>query len=101
MRRLSSPTGWRWPWGDEVQTLAVALIVALSFVYAAWTLMPRRWRQALAQRLLRWPGLGRLAAVQRAARAPAGGCGSCDSCDSGPTTPRDGSQVIRIVHPPR
>ena len=49
------------------QQLIVALIVAGAFGYAAWTLMPARWRQALLRR-----------AGRRA--EPPSACGGCGGC---------------------
>lgn len=76
-----------------MQGLVVALVVAASFGYAAWTLMPARWRQALAQRLLRWPALGRWGVLRQAAAA-GGGCG-CSGCDA--AAPAPGPKTIQVV----
>jgi len=78
-----------------LQTLIVALIVVLSFAYAAWSLMPVAWRRPLAARALRWPALKGNATLQRAAR-DANACG-CDGCDGPPATPAGQAQAIKIV----
>ena len=51
-----------------VQSVVVALIVALAFAYSAWALMPAAWQRALRGRL------------GRAAPVDAGGCGRCGGC---------------------
>ena len=51
-----------------VQSVVVALIVALAFAYSAWALMPAAWRRALRNRL------GRTAPVDT------GGCSGCGGC---------------------
>lgn len=67
-----------------LQTVIVALLVAGSFAYAAWTLLPQVMRRALASGLLRLPLPGRWRArLQTVARATAGGCG-CSGCDALP-----------------
>jgi hypothetical protein len=66
-----------------LQTLVVALVVAGSFVYAAWSLMPQALRRRLAARLLRLSVPARwLAPLQRVAQAT-GGC-DCSGCDRAP-----------------
>lgn len=91
--------------GVTMQAVLVGLLVAVSAVYAAWTLMPARARRALARRLLAaWPVLGRVSglggALQRANRG-GGACG-CDDCPSG-AAPTPGATVapIRLHRPPR
>lgn len=74
-----------------IQPLVVAAVVAVSAVYAAWTLMPAALRRRLAQRLLRIPALARQPVLLRAAR-PASGCG-CDGCDAG-SAPRAGPPAL-------
>ena len=66
-----------------LQSLLVLVLVAGSFVYATWALLPQAARRGVAQGLLRWP-LPRIVAghLQRAARAQAG-C-SCSGCDRAP-----------------
>lgn len=66
------------------QSVIVALLVAGSFAYAAWTLLPQVVRRALASGLLRLPLPGRWRThLQTVARAAAGGCG-CSGCDALP-----------------
>lgn len=78
-----------------LQTLAVALVVAGSFVYVAWSLMPQALRRRLAIRLLRLPVPARwLAPLQRTAQAT-GGC-DCSGCDR---TPGQGGRVPSPTRP--
>jgi hypothetical protein len=65
----------------SVQQWIVAVIVVVSALYAAWSLMPRAWRNAL---------------LKLAGRAPASsaGCGGCDNC--GPPAPA--SPKVITVH---
>lgn len=68
-----------------LQSFLVALLVAGSFVYAAWQLMPAALRRGLARTLLRWPALARwrwLTQRLHAATQAASACGACDSCGS-------------------
>lgn len=68
-----------------LQSMTVFVLVACSFVYAAWALLPQAARRALAQGLLRWPLPRALASfLQQAARAQAG-C-DCSGCDRAPAT---------------
>ena len=69
-----------------LQTLIALLIVAGCSAYAAWTLMPSRWRGALQRRLT-----GR-------APAPASGCGACGGCAGKPARPAasPGSKVVTL-----
>ena len=67
-----------------MQLLIVWAIVATCGIYATWSLMPAAWRRALARRLLRWPGLGRWRAVQRAAGGGSAGCSGCGDCGEAP-----------------
>lgn len=63
-----------------VESLVVALVVAVAAVYVAWTLLPLRWRRALARRLGR--------------PEPAAGCAGCGDC----VPPRDAdAQPVFIV----
>ncbi len=88
------------------QSLAVVLVVALSFAYAIWTLMPQALRAALARGLLglRAPVFvrQRLLAVANASA----GCG-CSGCDKAPllsakgASPRLGAQAQPLVFHPR
>lgn len=77
-----------------MQSLAVAVIVGVCTVYAAWVLMPAAWRQPLARRLLAWPLLSRSRAVRRAATRPTG-CG-CDGCDA-PSGAQPPTKTVHIV----
>ncbi len=82
------------PW----QPVVVMALVPACAVYAAWALMPAGLRRPLAAALARWPLIGRLPAVSRAAKGPVG-CG-CDGCDRSTLAakPADGSSnVIRVV----
>ncbi|WP_203561488.1 hypothetical protein [Ideonella livida] len=64
-----------------MQTLATALLVAFALLQLLWWMLPPAARCALARRLLRLPGAGRLGPLQRAAAGQAGGCGAgCGSC---------------------
>ncbi len=68
----------------DMQSFIVWGLVAGSFIYAAWSLMPQAARRALAKGLLRWPLPRSLAAfLQQAAQAQAG-CG-CSGCDRAPS----------------
>lgn len=81
-----------------LQTVIVALLVAGSFAYAAWTLLPQAARRALASGLLRLPLPGRWrACLQTVARATAGGCG-CSGCDA---VPAPVAQPRPVVFHPR
>ncbi|MBA3056734.1 MAG: hypothetical protein KJ614_17690 [Gammaproteobacteria bacterium] len=67
----------------ELQSIIVGLLVAGSFVYAAWSLSPQAARRLLAQALLRCPLPPSLAKfLRQAAQAPAG-C-NCSGCDRAP-----------------
>jgi hypothetical protein len=90
-----------------LQTLVVALVVAGSFVYAAWSLMPQALRRRLAARLLRLPVPARwLAPLQRVAQAT-GGC-DCSGCDRAPgqggrvpSPTRPASEQPLVFHRPK
>jgi len=67
-----------------LQSFIVWVLVAGSFTYAAWSLMPQAARRALAKGLLRWPLPRSLAKfLQQAAQAQAG-C-NCSGCDRAPS----------------
>lgn len=73
-----------------MQEAVVALIVLVAAAYAAWSLMPGAWRNALRRR---WaPG-----------SAPSEGraCSSCNDCGAcGPAAPsarRDAVQKVHVV----
>lgn len=84
------------------QSLAVVLVVAFSFAYATWTLMPQALRAALARGLLRLP----LPAWARArlAAPSASGCGGCAGCSRAPNPAASNAApgvVQRLVFQPR
>lgn len=68
----------------EPQSVMVGVVVAGSFVYAAWSLMPRAARRALAQGLLRWPMPRSLTILLRQAAQAQAGC-NCSGCDRAPS----------------
>jgi hypothetical protein len=71
------------------QVLTVAVVVALSFGYAAWTLMPQALRAPFARLLLGLPipGFMRQRLLDSAnARA----CGACSGCDKAPVSTANG-----------
>jgi hypothetical protein len=91
-----------------LQFLLVLLLVAGSFIYAAWALLPQAARRSLAQGLLRWPlPLSLASYLQQAARAQAG-C-NCSGCDRAPANvkksdrrgPTDALLVKPLVFHPR
>jgi hypothetical protein len=64
-----------------MQSLVVALVVAVAFAYAAWILMPGALRRRLAGALapLAPPGVReKLERVQSGKEAP--GCSTCKAC---------------------
>ena len=70
----------------DLQILIVALVVAGSFVYAAWSLMPQVLRRVLAAQLLRLPVPARWRVALGRAAQTSGGC-NCSGC---PGAPRQG-----------
>jgi hypothetical protein len=77
------------------QAVAVAVVVACSFGYAAWTLAPRSLRSALARGLLHLP-------LPTWARARllvpfAAGCGGCAGCSRAPSAAS--KALPEAVHP--
>ena len=88
------------------QVLTVAVVVALSFAYAAWTLMPQALRAPLARGLLGLPILGFMR-QRLLASANASACGACSGCDKAPVstvkgvTPKLGAQAQPLVFHPR
>ena len=62
------------------QTFAVVVLVAASFAYAAWTLMPQLLRAACAKQLLRLPLPTALRGLLIAASTASAGSG-CSSCE--------------------
>ena len=78
----------------SLQALAVAIIVPLAALYAAWSLMGVGARRRVGAWLATWPLPA--AWTQRLRRGEASACG-CDGCDAGaakapPSTPT----VIRV-----
>jgi hypothetical protein len=64
----------------DFQTITVALLVGISFVYAAQALMPSVWRVGVMRAMARWP-LPKYFSHKLAEKAEkASGCG-CDGCD--------------------
>ena len=73
-----------------LQSVVVAVAVAVSAVYASWTLMPQAAQRALARTLLRAPlPAGMRRRLERLSVA-SGGCG-CSGCDqaAAPKLPGD------------
>lgn len=86
----------------DVQLLIVAPLVAASFVYTAWTLMPAAARRALALRLRRIRVLANWAPLRSAVDDAAPACTGCAGCDDAPPTRRrDGSAVITLTRKAR
>ncbi len=77
------------------QAVAVAVVVACSFGYAAWTLAPRSLRSALARGRLHLPfptwARARLLAPSAA------GCGGCAGCSQAPSASSEA--LPAAVHP--
>lgn len=89
-----------------MQTVAVGFIVSFALVYVLWSLMPARWRQALAAGLLAqgWPlGAPLRRWLTRQSQSGAG-CG-CAGCDGAPRQKARANasqpQVVQIVRPPK
>ena len=64
----------------NLQSLIVAVLVALSFAYAAWSLMPQALRAPVARALLRLPLPSFVRQRVLAASCASAGCG-CSGCD--------------------
>lgn len=62
------------------QILIVSMVVALCFVYSAWSLMPQAGRRAVATGLLLLP-LPDALAKRLQANGRKSACGDCDGCD--------------------
>ncbi len=73
-----------------LQTLVVAVVVAASATYAAWTLMPASARRTLALAFLKLPLPGPLAAVMTRHSVVSSGC-ACDGCD------KSGKAVAKVA----
>lgn len=88
------------------QVLTAAVVVALSFAYAAWALMPQALRAALALGLLGFPIPGFMR-QRLLASANASACGACSGCDKAPVStvngviPKLGVQAQPLVFHPR
>jgi hypothetical protein len=64
----------------DFQTITVAALVGISFVYAVQALMPGAWRVGAMRAMARWP-LPKYFTHKLAEKAEkASGCG-CDGCD--------------------
>ena len=90
----------------NLQLLIVALLVALSFAYAAWTLMPQALRATLARRLLglHLPGFMRQRLLAAANARVGYGCSGCDKAPSPSANSAPSSlpvQAQRMVFHPR
>lgn len=94
-----------------MQTLVVALIVAIALVYAAASYLPRAWRERIVY-FLSQRGLSqtRLAKFFKTEASCGSGCGSCGSGAGGCAAPAlnleddapvKGRRVIKIASHPR
>jgi hypothetical protein len=64
----------------DFQTITVAILVGISFVYAVQALMPGAWRVGAMRAMARWP-LPKYCTHKLADKAEkVSGCG-CDGCD--------------------
>ncbi|MEY4979641.1 MAG: hypothetical protein RLZZ352_1911 [Pseudomonadota bacterium] len=85
-----------------MQTVAVACIVSVALLYVLWSLMPARWRRALAAGLLAsgWPLGAHLRRWLSRQNQSSAGCG-CSGCDRAPGQKARASQpqVVQIVRP--
>jgi len=84
------------------QTFGVAVLVAASFAYAAWMLMPQALRAVCARHLLRLPlPVGLRARLLAASTASAGG--GCSGCDKAPPEVTGGTLTAKaqplVFHP--
>lgn len=84
------------------QTFAVAVLVAASIAYAAWTLMPQLLRAACAKQLLRLPLPTALRGRLFRASTASAGCG-CSGCDKAPVEKTGGALAAQaqplVFHP--
>jgi len=81
------------------QWLAVALVVAGSAMYAAWTLLPSSLRRVLAVAALKLPLPAAIAARMRAVATRASSCG-CSGCDRNPLAGADAeSRTMSAAQP--
>jgi hypothetical protein len=79
----------------SVQWAVVAVVVALSAAYAAWTLMPASLRRVLATASLRLPLPAPLARRMRAHAERADGCG-CSGCDHNPGAAQRANAAVPV-----
>lgn len=91
-----------------MQTLVVALIVAIAAVYAAASYLPRAWREKIVFLLVRrGASQARMAAFFKVDASCGSGCGSCGSAGGGcaapalepelePDAPAGSRRVIKI-----
>jgi hypothetical protein len=77
----------------SLQAVAVAIIVPLAALYAAWTLMGASARRRVGAWLASWPLPA--AWTRRLRRDDASGCG-CDGCDAGTAKAPASSNVVRV-----
>ena len=94
-----------------MQTLVVALIVAIALLYAAASYLPRTWRERIVYFLSqRGVSQTRLARFFKTEASCGSGCGSCGSGDGGCAAPAlnleddasaNGRRVIKIHPHPR
>jgi hypothetical protein len=83
------------------QSIIVAFLVIGCSVYAAWRLMPKAARRALARRLLELPLPSGVAGSLQKQLAPDNACG-CDGCDKGtkaPPAPKASAAQPITFHP--
>jgi hypothetical protein len=89
----------------DFQTITVALLVGISFVYAAQALMPGAWRVRSLRAIARWP-LPKYLTNKLAEKAEkASGCG-CDGCDQAASSANGANgatlpQESKIIFMPR
>lgn len=71
-----------------VQSIVMALVVAGSFIYAAWALMPQALRRGLFAAVRKTPLRAWLGTrLTPGAQIAAGACGSCDNCAASASKP--------------
>ena len=79
----------------SLQALAVAIIVPLAALYAAWTLMGAAARRRIGAWLATWPLPA--AWTRRLRRGGESACG-CDGCDAGAAKKASASPSVIRVH---
>ncbi|MBU0588918.1 MAG: hypothetical protein KJ852_09310 [Gammaproteobacteria bacterium] len=72
----------------HAQLIVVVMLVAGSFAYAAWTLMPQAWQRALRASAGKTP-LRRILSDRWLTHEETTGCGSCGCCAASSATPDD------------